>query len=638
MASNIQYEKDLNESQYEAVTTLEGPMLVIAGAGSGKTRTLTYRVARLVDSGAPPARILLLTFTRKASEEMLRRAGVLLGMDCDDVAGGTFHSFSHQMLRRYAFKLGFDPGFVILDRPDCEALIDRLKKELVPKGVRNFPRKGTVASIFSRSANTGMSVEKILFSEYNHFIPHKDILDEMYTQYAMTKSQENLMDFDDLLLHMRIMLATEPEIRDVISKKYDYIMVDEYQDTNLIQADILRYLGEGHQNVMVVGDDCQSIYGFRGANFENIMRFPDVFPGTKIIRLEENYRSYQPVLDVTNKIVKQATRKYSKTLFTNLQGGAAPVLVSTRDENSQSHFVVDEIKRLQSQEIPLREIAVLFRAGYQSFDLEVELTRAGIKFVKYGGFKFMESAHIKDALVHLRIAAFPTDKLSWHRALLLLNKVGAKTAQTLSDKICSGPGLAAVKPAPSYKSGFNALRDLIKDISRPGQKVADVGKKVLEYYRPYLESNFDNWPKRQKDLDQLVSMMERYGADLAKFIHDVTLEPPTSTVEDVLAVGEAPPDRMVLSTIHSAKGLEWEAVFVIWTLDGRFPSRQAVAKEGESLEEELRLMYVAATRAKKELFFVHPTDVFDAASMTYLYRPSRFLERLPRTVLRRESY
>ena len=638
MASGIQYEKDLNEAQYEAVTTLEGPMLVIAGAGSGKTRTLTYRVARLVDCGVPPERILLLTFTRKASGEMLRRAGQLLGMDCDEVAGGTFHSFSHQMLRRYAYKLGFDPGFVILDRPDCEALIDRLKKELVPKGLRNFPRKGTVASIFSRSANTGMSVEKILFDEYSHFIPHKAILEDMFHQYTMSKSQESLMDFDDLLLHMRILLATEPEVREAMARKYDYIMVDEYQDTNTIQADILRYLGEGHKNVMVVGDDCQSIYGFRGANFENIMRFPDVFPGTKIIRLEENYRSYQPVLDVTNSIVKQAARKYTKTLFTNLQGGSTPTLVSASSENAQSLFIVDEIKRLQSQDVPLREIAVLFRAGYQAFDLEVELTRSGIKFVKYGGFKFMESAHIKDILIHLRIAAFPADRLSWNRALLLLNKVGPKTAQTLTDKICSSQDLASIKPAPSYKSGFNFLRDLIMDISAPGQEVADLGKKVVEYYRPYLESNFDNWPKRQKDLDQLVTMMERYGTNLDKFIQDVTLEPPTSTVEDVLAVGEAPPDRMVLSTIHSAKGLEWEAVFVVWTLDGRFPSRQAIAKEGDSLEEELRLMYVAATRAKKELFFVYPMDVFDPASMTYLYRPSRFLEGLSRSILRRESY
>ncbi|MBI9075012.1 MAG: ATP-dependent helicase [Desulfatibacillum sp.] len=638
MAPKIQYEKDLNESQYDAVTTLEGPMLVIAGAGSGKTRTLTYRVARLVDCGVPPERILLLTFTRKASGEMLRRAGQLLEMNCDEVAGGTFHSFSHQMLRRYAYKLGFDPGFVILDRPDCEALVDSLRKEYVPKGTRNFPRKGTVASIFSRSANTGMSVEKILFDEYTHFIPHKDYLDNMFTQYALTKSRESLMDFDDLLLHMRILLATEPDIREAMAKKYDYIMVDEYQDTNTIQADILRYLGQGHQNVMVVGDDCQSIYGFRGANFENIMRFPEVFPNTKIIRLEENYRSYQPVLDVTNGIVKQATRKYTKTLFTNLQGGAAPSLVSAPDENSQSNFVVEEIKRMQSQGIPLKEIAVLFRAGYQAFDLEVELTRAGIKFVKYGGFKFMESAHIKDVLVHLRIAAFPTDRLSWNRALMLLNKIGPKTAQTLTDKICSGQDLASIKPAPSIKSGFNLLRDFIFDLSRPGQKVSDLGKKVLEYYKPYLETNFDNWPKRQKDLDQLVTMMDRYGTDLEKFIHDVTLEPPNSTVEEVLSVGEAPPDRMVLSTIHSAKGLEWEAVFVIWTLEGRFPSRQAVAKQGDSLEEELRLMYVAATRAKKELFFVHPMDVFDPATMTYLYRPSRFLEVLPRSVLRRVSY
>lgn len=638
MPGKIQYKKDLNQAQYEAVTTIGGPLLVIAGAGTGKTRTLTYRVARLVEQGVPPHRILLLTFTRKSSEEMLRRAGELLGRDCEDVAGGTFHSFAHKILRRYATRLGFSPGFVIMDRSDCESLIKTIKKDIIPKGIKGFPRKATISSIFSRAANTGMDVGNILFDEYQHFIPHRGDLEELFETYTLTKMRENLMDFDDLLLHARILLDTEKDVCEMVSQQYHYIMVDEYQDTNTIQADILRHLGKGHKNVMAVGDDCQSIYGFRGANFENIMSFPEVFPDTKIIRLEENYRSAQPVLDVTNAIVRQARRKYAKKLFTSIGGGATPTLTSTYDENSQSQFVVDEIQRLMAQGVKPKEIAVLFRAGYLAFDLEVELAKAGIRYVKYGGFKFMESAHIKNMIAHLRVIASPTDRLGWTRVLLLLDRVGQKTAQTIANKICSGQELSSIKPGKSYISGLKNLKTLYKDITQKNLSVEQIGIMVLEYYLPFLEKNFDNWPKRQKDLEQLVSMMKRYKNDLGRFINDVTLEPPTTSVEDGLSVNPDPDGRLVLSTIHSAKGLEWHAVFIIWTLDGRFPSRQSVAKQGDSLEEELRLIYVAATRAKQELFFVYPTDIYDPVSMTYLFRPTRFLEPISGSTLKRISF
>ncbi|MDI6796582.1 MAG: ATP-dependent helicase [Desulfatibacillaceae bacterium] len=632
----IDYQNDLNPAQYEAVATTSGPVLVIAGAGSGKTRTLTYRVAYLVESGVRPDSILLLTFTRRAAEEMLRRAALLLDNRCDDVAGGTFHSFSHQVLRRFAGRLGFSPRFLILDRSDCEALVENIRKEIMPiKPVKGFPRKQTIASIFSACANKGASVEAILADEYSQFLSHASALTEIYHAYTVRKQTENLMDFDDLLLHTRALLAADEQTRQAVASRYEYIMVDEYQDTNTVQADILKMLGRDHANVMAVGDDCQSIYAFRGANFENIMRFPDVFPGTKIIRLEQNYRSTQPILSMTNQLVNQARRKYSKTLFTEAQGGQAPYLVRFGDEKSQSAFVVDTIRELTAKGVYLSEIAVLFRAGFHSFDLEVELTKARMPYIKMGGFKFMESAHIKDVLAHLRALAWPNDRLSWLRILALLDGVGPKTAQKTVHNLCNlGADLNSIKPGAAWKEGWERLKGLLKSISPASPMVSNLGKAVVEYYEPILKEQFDNWPKRARDLEQLVFMMERYDS-LERFLADVTLEPPnTSSQEQALSVSSSN-DRLVLSTVHSAKGLEWDTVFVIWALDGRFPSQHAISRRDEALEEELRLMYVASTRAKKRLYFTYPTDVFDPIAGEFLHHPSRFLSAVDSGRLRR---
>jgi DNA helicase-2/ATP-dependent DNA helicase PcrA len=413
----IPYETQLNASQYEAITATKGPLLVIAGAGSGKTRTLTYRVARLVETGVSPSAILLLTFTRKAAHQMLARATELLDSRCGKVAGGTFHSFGNSILRKYASHMGLEPGFAIMDRADAEAAISILRKEIDTGAKhRSFPRKHTLANIFSRAVNKMTTIADVVYDDYSHLSSDMEAIVQIFQAYQNHKREHQLLDFDDLLVYLQQLLKNHPGIRERIASSYRYIMVDEYQDTNKIQAEIL-YLLTGV-------DDSQSIYAFRGANFRNIMEFPKMFPDTRIITLEENYRSVQPILNLTNVIIDQAAEKYSKTLFTRRQGGSTPVLVSARDENNQSLFIVRKIRELIDQGIALNQIAVLFRAGFHSFDLEIELNREQVPFIKVGGFRFVESAHIKDVLAHLRVIANSQDRISWYRILLLIDKIG----------------------------------------------------------------------------------------------------------------------------------------------------------------------------------------------------------------------
>ncbi len=636
----IPYEAELNTSQLEAVTTTEGPLLVIAGAGSGKTRTLTYRVARLVEMGVSPAQILLLTFTRKAAQQMLQRASSLLDSRCEKVAGGTFHSFANTMLRRYASQLELDPGFSILDRVDAEALINLLRKEIAARvGQRSFPRKGTIAAIFSRSINKIIPLEDVVYDDYPHLIDSVEALNDIFLAYRKHKRQHNFLDFDDLLVFLRQLLTTRPDVRQRISSAYQYVMVDEYQDTNKIQADILYRLVGEHRNIMVVGDDSQSIYAFRGANFKNIMQFPQAFPGTRIITLEENYRSVQPILDLTNVMIEQAREKYSKKLFTRRPGLAKPVLVEASDENSQSLFVVDRIKQLQRQGVALDQIAVLFRASFHSFDLEIELNREEIPFIKVGGFKFVESAHIKDVLAHLRVIANCEDRISWYRILLLIEKIGPSSAQKIYEAVrrqaCGYTGLLTVDTKIVRAPGIKRLQELFAGIDAQPLSLAATGQAVVKYYLPILKDTYDDHPKRAKDLEQLVAIMERYR-DLDHFLTDMALEPPNTSIGDTLAVDAAGQQRLVLSTVHSAKGLEWHSVFIIWALDGRFPSPHALYKEAE-IEEELRLMYVAATRARENLTFIYPDGVYDRSLGVLLNRPSRFIDMIPESILQKQT-
>ena len=633
----IDYKNHLNEAQYEAVSFDQGPLLVIAGAGSGKTRTLTYRVARLVEAGVLPRTILLLTFTRKASQEMLQRASRLLDGRCENVSGGTFHSFANAMLRRHAAHLGYDRSFTIIDRADMENLIVMLKKERgLGEKDRTFPKKGTMASLFSRSVNKVMSLEDVIYDDYPHFEAHMDALEQLHHAYALHKSQHNLMDYDDLLVVFLRLLKEFPDIRQHISSDYEYIMVDEYQDTNQIQADIVYLLAREKNNIMVVGDDSQSIYAFRGAEIKNILSFPDHFPGTTVIRLEENYRSIQPILHLTNQIIDQAAYKYTKTLFSRKEGGTRPCLTMTSDENSQSRFIIDHIRDLSLQGVRLNRIAVLFRAGFHSFDLEIELGKEGIPFVKVGGFKFMDSAHIKDVLAHLKVIHNPNDSVSWHRILLLLNKIGPKGASRLfidlKETGAGYRGLAHLKLRPVLAKSVEQLKSLFNGLSPESMTIAGMGELIVEYYRPILSDRFDDYPRRERDLEQLLSIMERYH-DLESFLTDMAIDPPSNSIEGSFAANEPSDEsRLTLSTIHSAKGLEWHTVFIIWALEGRFPAVRSQHKEDE-IEEELRLMYVAATRAENNLYFICPGHAYDRATGMILNRPSRFLEDLPEDAL-----
>jgi DNA helicase-2/ATP-dependent DNA helicase PcrA len=638
----IRYEEALNPAQLEAVLIQQGPLLVIAGAGSGKTRTLVYRVARLIESGAAPQRILLLTFTRKAAQEMLKRAGLLLQSNCDHVSGGTFHSIANTLLRKYGKAIGLEPSFTILDRPDAEDVIHLLRSgEGLAEREKRFPRKDTLAEIFSQSVNKMLPIEEVVLEGYSHFTHHMTELVQLEKLYQHYKKQRRILDYDDLLVKLLELLETQPDIRRHLSERYQHIMVDEYQDTNKIQARIIRLLCDVHDNVMVVGDDAQSIYSFRGANFRNIMDFPKDFPGARIVHLEENYRSTQPILDLANEIINRAVEKYPKHLFTRKGEGRRPAVVQAENENFQSRFVCQKVLELREEGVPLSDIAVLFRSGFHSFDLEIELARCDIPFEKRGGFKFIETAHVKDVLAHLRVLANPLDAVSWMRLLHLIEGIGPKKGQAIISAIskdyASGGDLLKVLEGQSRsysketQQGLMALVETLKGMTAcasEGLKALSEQVDVLyRYYFPILQQKYDDYPKRMKDLEHLLTIMERYQQP-SDFLADMALEPPDESVADVTGL-DRDDEKLVLSTIHSAKGLEWHTVFIIWALDGKFPSAYSFLTE-EELEEERRLFYVAATRAEQGLFITYPINVYDKTLGSVLSKPTRFLDDIPK--------
>ncbi len=631
----IDYQQELNPSQYEAVITRQGPLLVLAGAGSGKTRTLVYRVARMIEEGVDPASILLLTFTRRSAEEMLQRAGALLGGQCDKVTGGTFHSFANTVLRRYAALLGVANAFTILDRGDSEDVINLIRTRLgLDKKDRRFPRKQTIIEIISLAANKTCSIAEVLDDQFPHLFSELEELMRIADYYRIYKHERSLLDYDDLLTKLRELLQTHPEVAERLSHTLRYIMVDEYQDTNRLQAEIVRLLAHAHDNVMAVGDDAQSIYSFRGATVRNIFDFPRLFPDTKIIKLEENYRSTQPILDLSNEIILQAKESYTKNLFTRRDQGIRPVLVEAESEHYQSRFVAQKILEIREQGISLDDIAVLFRSSFHSFDLELELSRRNLPFIKRGGFKFIETTHIKDVLAHLRIVANPLDAVSWHRVLLLLEGVGPKSSETILAHVLAGPNQPqrlAEYPTRGVMGGeLKKLAALLEQVIVPGLKPAEQVEAIVRYYLPVLKrTHREDFPKRQKDLEHFATITERYRS-LDRLLSDMALEPPSDSVGDILAV-EREEGMLTLSTIHSAKGLEWHSVFIIWAVDGRFPSLYNT--DDDEMEEERRLMYVAATRAKENLFISYPINIFDRATGMVLSKPSRFLDGIPRRIL-----
>lgn len=631
---SIDYAAALNEQQRAAATAGDGPVLIVAGAGTGKTRTLVYRVAYLIETGTPPEAILLLTFTRRAAREMLGRATSLLDGRCERVRGGTFHAVCLNILRRYAERIGYPRNFTILDASDAADVIDLIRTERgLHRAEKRFPKKGTLQSAVSASINRDVALADIITQEYPQFAEHAEAIERLAQAYHAYKRANGLMDYDDLLARTIELCLADEAARRRIAAANIHVLVDEYQDTNRAQAQLVALFCEVHGNVTAVGDDAQSIYGFRGADHRNILAFPQTFPGTTLLKLEHNYRSTQPILDLANAVLEQATRKYAKRLFSEITQGDVPALVHAPDSRWQSRFVAQMVLELREEGVPLARIAVLFRASHNAFDLELELERLGIPFVKFGGRKLVEAAHVRDVIAHLRVVENPGDVVSWMRILKLVEGIGARTAQQLLERLA-----AAEDPILALPEGRRArvrpalarLAGVLSSLRGDAPSAVQV-ERVVEYYQPILERVYsEDYPRRSQDLQSLIALAGAYPGRAA-LLEALALDPLDLAAREV---GGAVPDEepMVLSTMHSAKGLEFDTVFVIDALDGVIPSRYS-AGDPAALEEELRLLYVALTRAERRLFVVYPMVQHQARAGDFVTRVSRFLDDLPEGLL-----
>lgn len=600
----IDYAKELNAAQYEAVTTLEGPVLVIAGAGSGKTRTVVYRLAHMVETGIPTTHILLLTFTRKAAREMLQRAERLLGYAVSGIHGGTFHAMAYTLLRQYQ-PAGYERRLTLMDSGDITAALQHCRETLrIGKGDRSFPRNQTIAGLFSKARNKECSLEDILRQEAYHLVPHADALHDLDNAYTAYKKEHALLDYDDLLFDLEQALTNTPFMLEQLRQVFRYIMVDEYQDTNRVQARLVRLLAGEQGNVMAVGDDAQSIYAFRGADIRNILDFPRHFPNTRIIKLEENYRSLQPILNLTNAILENAPEAFRKTLHSTRQGDVLPELIRPLNNRTQSELVVQKIAEL-ARTCPLREIAVLFRAAYQSYDVEIALRQAGLRFRKYGGLKFSEAAHVKDVMSFVRLVYNPLDFPSFRRVLEQSNGIGPKTSQKIYDALCTDNEASLNKACARHPEALEHLR-FIQRLREAQLGPYALFKEILAHYQPFLEQNYpDDFPYREQGLEELAQIAGEY-TELDLFLSDFCLEEP----EQEQSLDQ---EAITLSTVHSAKGLEWEAVLILDLVEDRFPSRHATLRT-EEFEEERRLLYVACTRAKNYLGLFVPSAIYSRES------------------------
>lgn len=604
-----QLKDHLNQAQLDAATTIEGPVLVIAGAGAGKTRVIEYRVLHLIQSNIPPSSVLLLTFTRRAAREMLSRAA-RHDPRCSSVEGGTFHSFAYRTLKKYARAIGFVDSFSVLDEGDAEEAIHRCSNMLgFFDKEKRFPRKDTLRNIISVSVNKNVPVSEVLKKEYPHFLEYTADIGALRKKYAEYKIERNYLDYDDLLLYMRLLLEDDG-VRSRLSDKYQYIMVDEFQDTNGLQGDLTYLLAEKHRNVMVVGDDAQSIYGFRGASFENIMKFPERFPGCKVVKLEENYRSTQSILDVANSVICNMKHKYAKCLLSaRKKKGGKPKLLFFKDAYEEAEWIAERIKELRDEGTTLGHQGVLFRSSYISIPLQAELGKRNIPYQLFGGLKFYETAHVKDVMAHLKVLANPHDELAWNRVFMLVDGVGPKTCERLLKRTLAYSHLQDILTnvlgdAPHTRRqephAFSRLKVALEAAQSERMSTGERYSIILNYYKPILKEKFDDWHLRINDLESLEQISMRYGS-LEELLTDFAIEPPE---RGVWRVDPSEPDEerpLTLSTIHSAKGLEWECVFIIGLMDGVLPVSFAL-RDPEDTEEEQRLFYVAITRAKNELF------------------------------------
>lgn len=621
LSYKVNYVAELNSAQLDAVTTRDGAILVIAGAGTGKTKTLTYRTARLIEDGVNPENILLLTFTKKASAQMLSRAALVLDERCEQVAGGTFHSFANMILRRYSTFLGLKNNFTIMDSTDAQDVIQHITNTLFPKKEKRFPKKSTILEIYSKSVNKETPVKEIIEKEYFNFLDVSEKIIAIQKEYVKYKREKSLMDYDDLLVYFKCLLLENENVRKKLSNQYKYIMVDEYQDTNTLQADIVKLLASEHNNVMAVGDDSQSIYSFRGANYRNILDFPKIFPNTKIIKLEQNYRSSQNILNLTNAIISKAKEGYKKELFSEISDFKMPALIRAKNSQTEAQFVCQKVLELLDEDIPLNDICVLIRNARMSYNLEIELQKYNIPFQKFGGPKFMDSAHIKDIIAHLRVILNPDDGVSLTRILLLLKGIGTKTVNAIIPLVQEGKYDRKFLPS-KYSSVLEPLFEILSS-NRDELNLQKLVDEIILYYKPILKERYDDWQKREKDLEHFSYLSKQYKK-LDSFLSDLALEPPEASVEGMYK-RNIKDDCLTISTIHSAKGLEWNSVFIIGAVDGRFPGAYSF-NSVEEMDEELRLMYVAATRAKSNLFISFPVDMYDWQQGMILSKPSRFLD------------
>ncbi|HNP63800.1 MAG TPA: ATP-dependent helicase [Woeseiaceae bacterium] len=599
-----------------------GPLLVIAGAGTGKTMTLAHRVAHLLINGISPERVLLLTFTRRASQEMTRRVESIVrsavkGTSSSPVpAGGlpwagTFHSIANRLLRRFAHNLGLDPGFSVLDRGDAADIMDVVRHELkLTRTARRFPKKDTCLTIYSRCVNTQQSLPDVLTATFPWCVDWSDELSELFRHYVLRKQQSQSLDYDDLLLYWSHLVA-EAEFADRIGSSFDHILVDEYQDTNLVQAEILNALKPDGKGVTVVGDDAQSIYSFRAAEVENILGFPDQYmPSAQVITLEQNYRSTQPILDCANCLIAESERQYRKNLFTDQQSGDKPQYVTVEDGNAEAEFVVESILQNRELGLQLKDQAVLFRGSHHSDRLELELVRRNIPYVKYGGLKFLEAAHVKDLLSVLKWAENPKNEVAAVRVLKLLPGMGPSNAARCFEQLAAGDFLFSAlrnfrAPGASSKDWptFCDLLVSLSDVDADGSGWQSQLTATRRWYQPHLERLYDGLDTREADLEQLEQISGRYPTR-ERFLTELTLDPP-SAAGDLAGDPLLDEDYLILSTVHSAKGQEWESVFILNVSDGSFPSEFATGKP-EMIEEERRLLYVAMTRAKQSLSLIAP--------------------------------
>ena len=638
----IDFAAELNEQQCAAVTAPPGPALVIAGAGSGKTRTLTYRVAYLIENGVLPQNILLLTFTNKAAREMLDRVAALIPHDITGLWGGTFHSVGNRILRQHAVAAGFAKGFSIMDREDQQDLLDSViaKLGIDPKDKR-FPKGEVLADVFSYSLNTGRSIDDVLVEKYPHFLEFSEQIAGAQKKYEAKKRDANSMDFDDLLEKTLLLLQRESAIAEHYQRQFQFILVDEYQDTNRIQADFIDILGKVQRNVMVVGDDAQSIYSWRGANFKNILDFPKRYPEARVYKIETNYRSVPDILDVANAAIAANVNQFKKELTSARdRGPVKPALVPLGDSAQQAQFVAQRILDLREEGIELDEIAVLYRAHYHSMEVQMELTRHGVPFEITSGLRFFEQAHIKDVAAFLKFVVNPRDEVAFKRMVRLLPGVGARSAEQLWEPVNAGLSSGATsfrdllmpcKVAPKSRKAWEQLAHTLEEIApalAPHPPAEMIHSVIEAIYDDYAKAEFANYDSRREDLHTLANFAKQYTS-AGDFLDQLALL--TSLDSEVAAGGED--DEMVtLSSVHQAKGLEWKVVFVIWMTDGMFPSSRSL-ENADAIEEERRLFYVAVTRAKDELYLTYPNLRLNAGYGEMLQRPSRFLGEVPKKLL-----